>query len=372
MMQFAFELKKIIFSKKLLYIYLLLIAGVALLFVRNVTFQSYIEKEETERIGILVQNSQNLNRMYSSTLEQDPEDKDTQKLKVINSSMLEKLYDLRGMSIDKWKNRATIENAFLEQVLHFKEEGGAYDLPVGEINKMLAENEKHLAENIKPRHATYSMALPNFLKLVVDLFMNFGAMIILVILIGEILASEFETYSLNFLYTQPIKKGTIITSKFFSSVLVYFLTLLVLLGAAALVGLFGFKGKYKYPVMIERNGEVDFITIVQYMAQGLTVVSVTAIMVIALLLVYSLLFKHTLSTVFALLATMLAGYGLFAFIKWPSFFYWLNPFQYLLPEERLLVRNAGVDWYQGIPIILLLTVILLLIARKKIETSRIS
>lgn len=372
MMQFAFELKKIIFSKKLLYVFLLLIAGVALLFVRNFTFQPYIAKEENERISELVQKSQSLNRLYTSMLEQDAEDEETHKLKVLNSSMLEKLYELRGMDMDKWKNRATLENAFLNETLHFKEQGGEYDLPDGEIHKMLAKNEKHLAENIKPRHAVYSLALPNFLKLIVDLFMNFGAIILLVILIGEILASEFETYSINFLYTQPVQKGKIITGKFFSSIIVYFLTLLVMLGAAVLVGLFGFKGKFKYPVMIERNGEIDFITIVQYMTEGLTVVSVTAVMVIALLLVYSLLFKQTLSTVFALLATLFVGYGLFAFIKLPSFFYWLNPFQYLLSEERLLVRSDGADWYQGIPVILIVAAVLFFIARKKIETSRVS
>ncbi|MDW0118223.1 ABC transporter permease subunit [Sporosarcina thermotolerans] len=370
MMQFAFELKKILFSKKLLYVYLFIILGVVLLFVRNVTFQPYIEKEENERIGGLIEKSQSLNRMYTAALENNPEDEEMDKLRLINSSMLAKLYEVREIKSDKWKNRLPIENAFLKEALHFKEEGGDYDLPVGEINKMLAMNHKHLSENIKPRHATYSIALPNFLKLVVDLFMNFGAIIILVILVGEIMTSEFETHSINFLYTQPVNKGNIITGKFFSSILVYFLTAIVLIVATALVGLFGFKGKYKYPIMIEKNGEIDFITIVDYMGQGLTVISITSIMVIALLLVYSLLFKHTLATIFALLATLVAGYGLSAFIKTP-FLFWFNPFQYLLPEERLLVRN-GADWYQGIPVILLVTIVLFLIARKKIETSRIN
>ncbi|WP_252501708.1 ABC transporter permease [Sporosarcina sp. Marseille-Q4943] len=370
MMQFAFELRKVIFSKKLLYVYLFIFLGVALLFIRNVTFQPYIEKEENERIGALIQQSQSLNRMYTAALENNPDDEETNKLRLINSSMLTKLYEIRAIDMEKWKNKLPIENAFLEETLHFKEQGGEYDLPVGEINKMLAKNHKHLSENVKPRHATYGIALPNFLKLVVDLFMNFGAIIILVILIGEIMTSEFETHSINFLYTQPVNKGNIITGKFFSSILVYFLTVIVLLTATVLVGLFGFKGKYHYPIMIERNGEIDFITIVQYVGQGLTVISVTAIMVIALLLVYSLLFKHTLSTIFALLATLVAGYGLSAFIKWP-FFFWLNPFQYLLPEERLLVRN-GTDWYQGIPVILLVTVVLFFIARMKIETSRVN
>ena len=185
MMQFAFELKKIIFSKKLLYVYLFIILGVALLFVRNVTFQPYIEKEENERIGGLIEKSQSLNRMYTAALENNPEDEEMDKLRLINSSMLAKLYEIREIKSDKWKNRLPIENAFLKEALHFKEEGGDYDLPVGEINKMLAMNHKHLSENIKPRHATYSIALPNFLKLVVDLFMNFGAIIILVILVGK-------------------------------------------------------------------------------------------------------------------------------------------------------------------------------------------
>ncbi len=42
----TFELKKVFFSKKFIYLLLLIIIGIGALFLRNITFQEYIEKEE--------------------------------------------------------------------------------------------------------------------------------------------------------------------------------------------------------------------------------------------------------------------------------------------------------------------------------------
>lgn len=349
---------------------LLIIVGVAALFLRNITFEAYVEKEERETIESQIRASQSNSRMHSITLEADPDNEEVKKLRKITSSMISNLYELRTLnSGEDWKSKLTLQNIILDETTEYKDEGGDHPLTYTEINQMLAMNQKLLDENIKPEHETYSTALPNFVKQIVVLYINFGAIIIMLLVIGEIMSSEFENHSINLLFTQPLKRTRIIVSKFWSSVILYIFTTGVILGAASIVGLvFGKKGTFSYPVLIEKNNVIEFITVSEFMIQGLMVVSATMVMVFALYLVYSLLFKHTLSTLFALLGTLLGGYALMAFISWGPVA-WINPFQYLLPSETILIQN-NTDWYQGIPIVLLLAIVFYLIALQKIKSIK--
>lgn len=92
----------------------------------------------------------------------------------------------------------------------------------------------------------------------------------------------------------------------------YLLTTGGILAGAFLIGaVLGEDGTFAYPLLTEQNGAIAFMTITEYMAQALLVLSVTIGLVIALYLLYSLFFKHTLATLFVLLATLAAGYALF-------------------------------------------------------------
>ena len=367
----TFELKKVFFSKKFIYLLLLIIIGISALFLRNITFQEYIEKEELREIESQITTAQGKSRIHGFEIEQDPENEKAELLKDITTSMLISLYDLRAANPgDDWRAKLTLQNQALLDTVNYKEAGGDHPFSFKEIEHRLAMNEKLLADDIKPEHPMYSLALPNFMKHIVDLYITLGAIIILVLLIGEILSGEYENHSINLLFTQPLKKTQIIMSKFWSSVIVYLFTTGVILGAITLIGfIFGEKGAFNYPILIEKNNQIAFITISDFLTEGLLVLTVTIVMVIALYLLFSLLFKHTLLTLFVLLGVLVGGYVVTSFITWPAFA-WINPFQYLLPEKTILVQN-GSEWYQGIPVILLLTIVFYIMASLKIKTSKI-
>ena len=345
--------------------------GVVFLFLRNVTFQTYIEKEEQQQIESQIKVSKVKSSMHQMVLEKEPDNEKEEELLMLIRPILSNLYELAPiLSTDDWRSKLVLQNEILINTVEYKEAGGENPLTYGEISRIFALNTKLLDENIMPEHDRYSIALPNFMKRVVDIYIGLGAIGVLIILIGEVLAGEYESRSVNLLFTQPLKRTYIILSKFWSSVILYLFTMAILILTTFGVGLiFGERGTFDYPILIENNNTIEFITVFDYMAQGLVVMSTTVVLVISLYLLFSLLFKHTLSTLFVLLGTLLGSYVLTSFISWGQFA-WVNPFQYVLPAKTILFQNDHV-WYQGIPAVLISTIVFYLIASQKIKSSYI-
>lgn len=354
---FIFEAKKVLFSKKFLFVLGLLIVSIILLFFRNMSFQSHVEKEERLAIDNQVKTSQSNGRIHQRALEGYPDDEKQQLLQEINLQIRDQLYSLSStFSAIDWQRNVAMQNDILAKTLTYKKEGGESPLSKKEILQTIAMNEELLERGIRPENETYSLAVPNFMKQVVDVWLHGGALIFLVLLIGETMSSEFENHSIKLLFTQPLKKSALISSKFWSSVVVYVLALLVLLiTAIGISALFGDKGSLSYPILIEQNQSMVFIGILEYMIKGLIITTSLVFLVIVLTLLYSLYLKKRMSTLAALLGTFAIGYGLTLTIQW-SPFTWLNPFAYLMPSELVQSQNNRF-WHQAIPITLLLTVI---------------
>ncbi|WP_047984989.1 ABC transporter permease [Ornithinibacillus californiensis] len=367
----SFELKKIVFSKKFLYILLGIVIGIGFLMGRNVIFESNIEKEAREQIDELLEVNFANAKIHNSILEDDPENEEQKELRRLNSAMINNLYETRNLlAPNQFQERLKLQNEYYSTAEEYKQKGGEHSLTYQEISHSLALNEKLLESEIPPEHETYSRAFPNFIKQVVDLFINLGAILIIILLVGEIMSSEFENRSINLLFTQPLKRTHIITSKLLSSIIVYVLTTAFLLAVALIIGyVFGYRGFFDYPIVVEVNQQIEFITIAEYLLIAVIVVSVSVFLIITLCVLLSLFFKNTLATLFSVLGILLAGYVLISTISW-SPMAWFNPFQYLLPEEIILVQNAR-EWWQGIPVTLLLTIMLYVIARQKVRTSKV-
>lgn len=364
-----FELKKMIYNKKFLYLCLLLVGLVIIVFSRNWVFESYIDKEARQRVDDLIRASQSNGRMLIHSLEKDPENEELKTLQSINYDIIDILYELRNnVTSDDWRTRLQMENEFLPYILEYKNAGGDHPLSHTEIAQTIAHNKKLLDENIKPEHPTYSLAFPNFLKIMTDLFINFGAILLLILFIGDLFSSEFENRSIGLLFTQPLNKQSVITSKFFGSVIIYLIITIVVFSTSTILGLLlGKEGTFHYPLLIEKNNEFYFITIADYLIQGLTITSVFVLLVISLIMIMGLLLKNTMTALFVLLVTILGGFSL-TFLPW-NFFNWINPFQYLLAEDIILYQNESV-WYQAIPVSLTLTIVLILLSRTRIKSAK--
>lgn len=366
----SFELKKNLFSKRFSYLIIGIFVTVGLLFVRNIIFESYIEKDALQEVEDLLDISYGNTRMHQANLEKNPEDIEEKDRYVLNSAMLKLLYEIRTLvGTDDWQNKLLLENEYLEKVTEYKEAEGEHPYSIREINRIQALNQKFLAENIKPEHANYSNALPNFMKTVVDLFFSFGAILILLLLVGDILSLEFENQSIHLLRTQPLNPKHIVSSKFVSSLILYLLTTVMMLLGAFLFGLiFGEEGTFDYPLLMEKENVITFLSVLDYMIIGIFLISIMIPFLISLCLLYSLMFKQTLPTLFAILVTIIGGYVITSSITWAPLA-WFNPFQYLLPANIILYQN-GQNWYQGIPVVLLVTLVSYLISIHKIKLSR--
>lgn len=368
-----FECKKVVWTPKFVWIAVLFIAAIGALLFRNILLEDYIEDKTKKEIDAFIQESDSLDSSYKLTLERlGGKDEETEKLQEMNNETRDILLDLKDVvATDNWQAWLTMENEFVTQIRDFRTEGGDHSLPGEDISYALALNNTLLSKEIPPEYENYSYSYPNFLKQAIDLFITFVSFILIALLLGELLTGEFEKQSINLLFTQPNKRTHIIWSKFSCALGVYIImTGLLMLTATLVSKAFGHSGTFQYPVIIEKSGALTSIPIVDYIYQALIINAVVVIFIIALYLYYSLIFKQTLTALFALLATVAAGYGLTMIVTWRPL-YWLNPFQYVLAEDAILLQNNA-EWYQGIPVTLLIGVVLVLLSAQKIKTVKVN
>ena len=345
---------------------LFIILSISLLFARNHIFQAFIEKETQQEIDALIQEGKKYIKVYEEN------NKEAQDQLLTVTTMVNTLNQLRdSIGKEDWRQTVTIENNYLMQLKTYKELGGEFTVSTQEMDNKLALNQKLLDENIPPEHETYSKALPNFMKQVVDIYITFGAIIILLFLIGNILSSEFKNRSIQFLYTQPIKKTSIVSSKLWSALIVYIVLTFIAFTTVCIIGLiFGETGSFYYPIVIEQHNTFTFITITEYMLYAMAVTSATIFLMLALSLLVSLVVKRTVASMIVLIGILVGGYALFTYINQPDIA-WYNPFQYVIPQNTILLQNTSL-WYQGIPIVIGLGIVCYLLSIIKMKFTRVA
>lgn len=369
---FRFELKKLLFSKKTLAVLAVLAAFVILLFVRNLTFQTQVEKAERQAIDAQVRTSQANGRAHILLLEKNPDDEQQKELQTVNLEIRDPLYDLAAnFSHEDWKHNLEVQNGILETTLTYKELGGESPLSVKEIERTIAQNNEFLKRGIRTEHSAYSIAVPNFLQQIVSLWMYGGGLLLVLLLAGDILTSEYESQSVNLLFTQPIRKAQWLLSKLGAACIAYVLALFAaLITAAAVSSLFGDKGSFRYPVLIEKDGSPAFSNLGVQLIEGIIITSVLALLVISLILLYSLYAKKTLPVLTAVLGTLGAGYGITKLFD-TSIPSWLNPFLNLFSSDLLHLQN-GRTWYEALPITLVAAIVLVIAAIREVRKSRLA
>lgn len=345
---------------------LFIILSISLLFARNHLFQAFIEKETQQEIDALIQEGKKYIKVYEEN------NKEAQDQLLTVTTMVNTLIQLRdSIGKEDWRQTVTIENNYLMQLKTYKELGGEFTVSTQEMDNKLALNQKLLDENIPPEHETYSKALPNFMKQVVDIYITFGAIVILLFLIGNILSSEFKNRSIQFLYTQPIKKTSIVSSKLWSALIVYIVMTFIAFTTVCTIGLiFGETGSFYYPIVIEQHNTFTFITITEYMLYAMAVTSATIFLMLALSLLVSLVVKRTVASMIVLIGILVGGYALFTYINQPDIA-WYNPFQYVIPQNTILLQNTSL-WYQGIPIVIGLGIVCYLLSIIKMKFTRVA
>lgn len=367
---FQFELKKIFFNKRFLYLMIFIILFISALFFRNYIFQATISQEREAYILSSIQEGQRSINHLQQEIINNPDDEKAHEKLIQMDEIINTLYELRtAFNENDWRKELEIENIYLKQVQAYKTGGGDFSLLNEQINRTLALNAEHLAKNIQPQHQDYSKAQPNFIKQTVDILVNFGVIALILIMVGDTLTGEFEQRSIHLLFSQPLKKSTIIHSKFWSAFIVYVFVIICSLIVAWCIPLFlGEQGTFSYPVLIEQNGDFSFMTIKEYLIYSLISGTVIIVLALTLCLFVSLLFKHTIITLLAMVVILLGGYTLFNQLSISNIAFF-NPFQYVLTKET--ISEIGYNWDKGIGITLALAILFYLLSLWRIHFVRV-
>lgn len=372
MKHFRFEFKKLIWTKKFLIALILLIVAVSLLLYRNILLQDYAKEQKMNETSSFIKFHRNKEFAYERELEIGGNNEETEMLKEKNEVVLQSALEWSSIEIkdQDWRAILQSEISFLEQAREYKEMGEEHPLDDRELTYRLTLNNELLNKNIPPDYEKYSVALPNFTKQVVDLFVMYGSFFIVLVLISELLSHEFESRSIFFQFTQPLNRANIVLSKFLSAIVMYIiLSFVMLLISVVATSIFGKQGYFEYPILIELDGVLQSITITDYLTYALIANAVIIMFMIALYLLYSVLTQHTLLSLFLTTGTILFGYFFTMLINWAPFA-WINPFRYVLSTDYILFQNNQV-WYQAIPITIVLTIAFLIIAMQKIKKSKV-
>lgn len=338
------------------------------LFTRNIAFQDLVMEEQDRVVLEYTQEAQEHLRGLQIQVDKNPEDSVSAERMGHLGGALNALYAWRPLiKSDDWPARLQAENEFLFSLMSYKTAGGEFSLNSTEMQRSLAMNDHLMTQGIKPEPENYSIALSNFMKQVTALYVNIGAILILLLLIGDILTAEFEQGSIQFLYTQPLKKTAILHAKWVSAGVVYiFVTLFVYL-ITWLVGLLnGNSGTFSYPVMMENEGGLEFITIGQYILWSLIGTTITAFLVISVCLFISLITKHSMVTLLTTVILLVGGFFAMQVLPWYEKA-WFDPFQFVF--AGISVQKVGALWYQSVPIVLLLTFTIYMFSLLKINKT---
>ncbi|MEO4052047.1 ABC transporter permease subunit [Solibacillus sp. CAU 1738] len=361
---FIFELKKTVFSRRFSYTLLVLFIFILGLYLRNVAFQDLVVEEQERQVTLYTQEAQSHLRVLTKAPETEAI---TEQIKYL-ANALNMLYEWKPLiKSEDWQARLQAENAFISAIIPYKEVGGEFSLLTTDLNRTLVWNEHLLSQGIEPKSENYSITLPNFMKQITDLYVNFGAIILLLLIIGDMLTMEFENGSIRLLYTQPLKKSSIIHVKWASAAVFYIIITACLYVFTWLLGYIGGKsGTFLYPVMVETKENISFITIAQYVQWSLLSTTSIILFVISLCLLLSLIFKNSIITLLSTVLILIGGYfGMQALPLIKNS--WFDPFQSVL--AGISIQQVGSEWYYGIPIIILLAIILYWLSIVKINRT---
>lgn len=368
MSTFSFELKKILFSKRFIYTVLVLVAVITGVFVRNILFTDLVEEKEKEQVTTYTQEVQKYLSELKYYVDYEPDNEEKIELYKQLGAALNAIYEWdQTISSEDWRVTLTKKREFLSALLVYKENKGEFSIASSEIKRLIASAEHHLAVGIRPESEQYSTALPNFMKLVTSVYVNLGAIILLLLIVGDSLTSEFEQRSIQFLYTQPLKKGAIIHAKYGTALVVYVIVTALTYLLTWLLGMFfGKVGTFQYPVMFSNQDTYKFITISEYIQWSLIGMSVMIVMVIALNLFFSVMMKHTIVTLLVTLFLLVVGFFALQPIT-TNIINWVNPFAFTFAGMNVL--KVDDLWVQSVPIIIILAVIFYMFTLFKIKRS---
>ena len=216
------------------------------------------------------------------------------------------------------------------------------------------------------------------MKSILNIFLGFSGTILFTLLIGDILATEFEKGTIKLLFTQRIKRQKVMNAKliialFGSLSLIVMLSLIAFLIGSLLSG----TGTGEYPVLIQNGNEIVFINLISFILQSFMLYAFVLLLVISIIFLLSILSNSVILTtsiaiiLFSVSHLGITKYGYFNSLAHVFPFTYFDTFKIIDGSLAESFQNVNISMQTGLvvltlSIILTLTVSAILIKRKDI------
>ncbi|MDN4607677.1 ABC transporter permease subunit [Sporosarcina highlanderae] len=328
-MLLRFEILKSYRQRKLLVIFILLLLAVGSLFYRNTMVQDEISKKATDEVLTHIDTGMVLRKDYERKIEEVGMTPRVQEgydnMKAMNTAIRE-WED--AIHYKKWDAIPSIKKRFYETIL----QQNGYGYPYGDLQGVELEKEVALTNRLVELQLPYGeeifpLSTSNFMYSANSSFLALFGILLLLVLFGDSVTSEYQQNTIRTLNTQPLTQLRILSSKI---ELLITVSIIVWFGMAKIsfvtAFLFGMKGSFHYPILTLTEESFTIIPIYQAIIQHGILFFVVSLFMYCLLLFVSVLMRKLFSTLVVLLLVMITGLvtaAQFSILqsKWNPFFY---------------------------------------------------
>lgn len=253
---FLFELKKLLRQRKLLFLVVLLIVAVLAVTVQSKLYGGALTKQALDDIRIY----QDENRLLLKQFEEGLATKGH-----VESYQLgyENAIKMNGYLVEweqaivssKWDRIPSIEADFWETIRFHQSINGVFNFIGNMENTLILQQEKNklLVENNLPyEDERYSFTLPIFIFNSSLTVLGFPFILLLLLLFGDVVTSEYERRTNRLLFTQPFHYPKILLAKFLTMFLIIISSIVVFVGLATIASILFSKPIFiwNYPIQV--------------------------------------------------------------------------------------------------------------------------
>ncbi len=370
---FLFELKKMLRQRKLLLLIAILIIAVLAVTVQSKFYGGAMQENALDDIRIYQDESRLLLKQAEERLSTMGHDESFQQayenVKKMNGYIVE--WEQAIVS-EKWETIPVIEADFWESIRFHQSLKGQFNFLGNMERTMLIQQDKNkllLEHNLPYEDERYSFTLPIFLFNSSLTILGLPFVLLLILLFGDIVTSEYEGRTNRLLWTQPLRYPKVILAKFMAivSIIVFSIVVFIIFSTIASILFSKPINIWQYPIQISTTiidaqivpiyrtvGELFYATILSFLS--------VAIFLFSLHFVVSLLIQSRFIALCTSIVLFTTSYIVTINIEmlqsaWNPFYY-LNIAQ-LIKNPETFATLWQLLWLWGYILILLIFVFVL-------------
>ncbi|TSJ63523.1 ABC transporter permease subunit [Allobacillus salarius] len=309
-----FEIKKIWRQKKIFWLLLILILFMSFQYYQNTLHQdSFIDRlyESTEPLKANV-----------TEIERELDEKRVNnQLNELEKQQSVYIKDMKA-ALQHWRsaiyseelhNLPQLEHEFLKSLQNYLNKDGEFEALTGlNLEYVILKNTWMIDHNLSIEDEDYPISPHLFMLETGDLLFGVLGIILLLLIFGNILSIEREQQTWFTLKTQPIKKSSIILSKYFTliSMLFLYVVVVVFIGMLLPIILNDHHLLLNYPQIIFSENKIRIISSLTYFLFKSLLFFGAGIISFSLLLLISMVFKKSFSSLIATFFVLLIGHYL--------------------------------------------------------------